>query len=310
MNLDLHPLSPEHAPHLATLWNAACGLDLAITERFAAYNVRAATGSTRAGQLAFVDGEPAGFVQVSVAPAGESISGWVDAIAVAPPHRFSGLGGQFLAWGESWLAAQGCKHARLGGSLRPYVPGLPDTLGTRAFFESRGYRYSRPEWDVSRSLSDFAPTHPVPPGASARPATAEDLGALDAFLLREFPGRWHFEFQEYMRESGRPSDYFLLWVDDDVAGFGRLTFEDSERPIDRFYPNPLARPWGQLGPLGVARSLRGRGFGGVLVSAALEHLRQRHIDGCIIDWTNLLDFYAVFGFRPHRQYGVLIKALT
>ena len=309
MNPDFQTLSPEHAAHLAMLWNAACGSDLAITERFAAYNALAASGSTQAGQVAFVDGEPAGFVQVSAAPSGESISGWVDALAVAPAWRRRGIGSQLLGWGESWLAAQGCRQARLGGSLRPYVPGLPVTLDNRAFFEGRGFRFARPEWDVSRSLSDFAPTHPVPSGAVARPATPADLAALDAFLLREFPGRWQFEFQEFLRESGRPSDYFLLWVDDAVAGFGRLTFEDSERPIDRYYPDPLPQPWGQLGPLGVARGLRGRGFGGVLVSAALEHLRRQGVDGCIIDWTNLLDFYAVFGFRPHREYGVLIKTL-
>ena len=310
MKPDLRPISSAHAPQLADLWNAACGPDLAITERFTAYNEREATGAARAGQLAFVDGEPAGFVQVSAAPSGESVSGWVDAIAVAPSRQRLGLGSQLLAWGESWLAAQGCLRVRLGGGLRPYVPGLPDIPGNRAFFESRGYHYARPEWDVSRSLSDFAPTHPVPPDAVARQATSADLAALDAFLLHEFPGRWHFEFQEFLRESGRPADYFLLWVDGAIAGFGRLTFEDSERPIDRFYPNPLSRPWGQLGPLGVARSLRGRGYGGVLVSAALKQLRRQGVDGCIIDWTNLLDFYAVFGFRPHRQYGVLIKELA
>ena len=87
MNPDFQTLSPEHAAHLAMLWNAACGSDLAITERFAAYNALAASGSTQAGQVAFVDGEPAGFVQVSAAPSGESISGWVDALAVAPAWR-------------------------------------------------------------------------------------------------------------------------------------------------------------------------------------------------------------------------------
>lgn len=310
MDRQLQTLLPSHAPLVAALWNAACGDDLAITERFAVYNDRVASGAAQVGQLALVDGEPAGFIQVSAAPSRDSMSGWVDAIAVAPAHRRRGLGGQLLAWGEAWLAGQGCRRARLGGGLRPYVPGLPESLCQRPFFEERRYRFDRNEWDVARSLADFRPTHPVPPGASARPAQANDLAELDAFLLREFPGRWRFEFQEFLREAGRPTDYFLLWVDDALAGFGRLTFEDSERPIDRFYPNPLPRPWGQLGPLGVATGLRGRGFGGVLVSAALDHLRRQGVAGCIIDWTNLLDFYAVFGFRPYRQYAVLIKDLT
>ena len=147
-------------------------------------------------------------------PRANSMSGWVDAIAVAPAHRRRGLGGQLLVWGEAWLAGQGCRRARLGGSLRPYVPGLPESLGQRPFFEQRRYRFDRIEWDVARSLADFGGLHPVPPGASARPAQANDLAELDAFLLREFPGRWRFELQEFLREAGRPTDYFLLWVDE------------------------------------------------------------------------------------------------
>jgi len=308
----LQPLIGEHTAQVSALWNAACGPDLAISERFAAYNLHEATGATRAGRLAYVDGVPAGFVQVSAAAsgAGADPSGWVDAIAVAPQHQNHGLGSELLIWAEAWLAEQGCSRVRLGGSLRPFAPGLPVALARNDFFEHRGYRFQRAEWDVARVLSGGVAARALPPEVSARPACADDLAGLDAFLLREFPGRWRFEFQEFLREAGRPSDYFLLWADGVLAGFARLTVEDSERPIDRFYPQRLPRPWGQLGPLGVAAGLRGRGYGGVLVSAALEQLRSQGVDGCIIDWTNLLDFYARFGFTPYRQYAVLLKALT
>ncbi len=50
------------------------------------------------------------------------------------------------------------------------------------------------------------------------------------------------------------------------------------------------------------------GFGGALLDAALRHLSDRRVRGCVIDWTGLVDFYAKFGFKPYRQYVVLIKS--
>ncbi|MEZ4581603.1 MAG: hypothetical protein R3A10_08190 [Caldilineaceae bacterium] len=63
-----------------------------------------------------------------------------------------------------------------------------------------------------------------------------------------FPGRWRYEFEEFLRTNGRISDFMVLWTADGVDGFCRLTFEDSSRPLDRFFPYTLPRPWGQLVP--------------------------------------------------------------
>ena len=129
-------------------------------------------------------------------------------------------------------------------------------------------------------------------------------------MRRQFPGRWHFEFEEFLREGGRIADYFLAFSATALAGFARLTFEDSERPIERFYMHRLPRPWGQLGPLGIAAESRGQGLGAALVDAALRHLHQQGVTGCLIDWTDLLSFYAKFGFGPYRQYAIFMKAFA
>ncbi len=71
-----------------------------------------------------------------------------------------------------------------------------------------------------------------------------------------------------------PSDYLLLRVDDEVQGFCRLTLADSERPIERFYPQRLPQPWGQYGPLGLSRAVRGQGLGGYLIDAAAVHMQS------------------------------------
>jgi predicted N-acetyltransferase YhbS len=71
----------------------------------------------------------------------------------------------------------------------------------------------------------------------------------------------------------------------------------------------FARPWGQLGPIGVSKDVRGKGYGGCLLDASLLHLHMRGIRGCVIDWTDLVNFYGKFGFKPYREYAMLGKEL-
>lgn len=325
--MQLKPFKPDNPTHCATaaaLWNAACGPELAITPAAVGFNTRPTTGAIQAGRLALVDtegaqsgGQAAGFVLASAFPAGDpAVSppelGWIDAIAVSPQFRRRGIGAALLAWAEGWLAEHGCARFRLGGSLRPFVPGLPAALGAEDYFRSRGYDHwppGRRDWDVARSLHDYTSPASVRPGApgevrSARPGEED---ALLAFFQREFPGRWRFEFQEHLRGGGRISDYMILLTGHGIDGFCQLTFEDSLRPLDRFFMHGLPRPWGQLGPIGVSQARRGAGYGALVLDAGLRRLRDAGIKGCVIDWTSLVDFYGKFGFQPCRQYEMLMK---
>jgi predicted N-acetyltransferase YhbS len=111
-----------------------------------------------------------------------------------------------------------------------------------------------------------------------------------------------------LRSGGLISDWMILTPSRGVDGFAKLCFEDSVTPINRVYPYKLPRPWSQLGPIGVSADARGRGFGGALLDTALCHLRDSGGRGCVIDWTDLVGFYARFGFKPYREYLMLIKS--
>ncbi len=306
-----------HHTAAAAIWNAACGLDLAITPAAVRFNTLPTTGATQAGQVASVQGQAVGFVLASTFPEGDpAVSprdmGWVDAIAVAPGYQRCGIGTALLAWAEGWLAEQGCARFRLGGSLHPFAAGLPAALGADGFFRSRGYvdrSAGEYVWDVARSLRDYAPPSSVRQGLSSevRPLRPGEEGAALTFFRREFTGRWRFEFQEFVAGGGRVSDYLVLQTERGIEGFCQLTFEDSLRPMDRFFMYGLPRPWGQLGSIGVSQGCRGKGFGALVLDAGLQRLRAAGVDGCVIDWTSLLDFYGKFGFRPYRQYMMLLK---
>lgn len=305
----------DHHTAAAALWTAACGPDLAISPAFVAFNTRPTTGAVQAGQLAFRDGRPIGFVLASAVVDDPAITtGWVDAVAVAPTAQRQGVGSALLSWAEDWLRAQGGARARLGGSLRPFAPGLPVALGAemRDFFLRRGYTATSSEWDVARDLADYPDDPAYRTDAVIRSTQPGEEPVLLEFLAREFPGRWHFECREFLRERGRAADWLLLWPAgaDRPVGFCQVTLEDSLRPIERFYPRRLPRPWGQFGPLGVARAARGQGYGAAVVDGAARHLRDLGVRGCVIDWTSLVDFYGKFGFTPYQQYQVLAKPLA
>ncbi len=313
----LNTASASSAARITQLWNAACGPELSIRERFARFNLEPAAGAELAACQVELEGQAAGFVLASAAHppvAGlEHPAGWVEALAVRPDFQGRGLGGRLLAWAGDWLAARGCRTIRLGGGLRPFVPGLPVELGSQPFFTRRGFQAEAETgrvWDMAGLLESYRPPAAVKGRpVSVQPLQAEEEPELEAFFAREFPGRWRYEFQEHRRQHARLADYLVLRTTQGVDGFCQLTLEDSLRPLDRFHMHGLPRPWGQLGPIGVSERCRGQGLGALLLDAGLNFLRARGVAGCVIDWTHLRDFYQKFGFYAKREYLIMHKDL-
>jgi len=308
----LIPFRPAHTAGAIHVWNAASHANYLINERFFSYNAIPATGEVMEGRVALDHEETVGFVLACAVMNDPSMTaGWVSAIAVHPSVQRQGIGSELLTWAEGWLKESGCKRIRLGGNLRPFLPGLPYVRGEHAlFFEKHGYQsppHQPYEYDIARSLKGYRPVYPKPPHADLSPMPPDDGHLLLDFLRDEYPGRWEFEAREFLKNGGRPSDFLLLRVNGQVHGFCRITLEDSERPIERFYPQRLPPPWGQFGPLGLSRAVRGQGLGGYLIDAAALHIRSLGVDGCVIDWTSLVELYGKFGFKVYNQYMSLFK---
>lgn len=309
--MTMQPIAPDlpaHHQHIAAIWNAACGESLAFTPHFAEFNLRATTGIVQAGQFVLHDQQPIAFVIASTAP---GRAGWIDAIAVHPQHQRKGVGRDLLQWAEQWLRQQNPKRIRVGGSMRPFAAGVPVALGSEPFFARHGFERDDITVDLGCDLARDLVVYRAAQNVEVKPAAEDEAPAMDEFLRRAFPGRWHVEWLEHLREGGRSSDYMALWANDSgarrVEGFCQVTFEDSLRPLDRFYPAPLPKPWGQLGTIGVSAECRGKGYAAAVINAALLRLRDAGVRGCIIDWTDLIDFYTRFGFKVHRHYAMISK---
>lgn len=302
---------------LVTLWNTAYGRDWAISPALAIFNTHAAQGVTRSAWLAHEGEQPVGFVLANVW-SGNLALGWVDAIAVAPEWQRFGIGSALLGHAEAWLGEQGYRQARLGGGLRPFAPGLPLASASTAhspsptvdWFKRRGYVGERIEIDLARNLADYQTPAGVTSTVDVRPLADGESNALFEFFARTFPGRWEYEVHEHFRAGGPAHDFLALWQNESIEGFCYTSVAGSFRPLDRFYMGRLPKPWGQLGPLGLSRERRGQGAGIALIDAALRHLQARGVQGCVIDWTTLVELYGKFGFVPFHRYAVLIKELN
>ena len=309
--------NPADMQEVTALWNAACGTDLAISPRFADYNLRPSPGGDQSAAFAMQAGRAIGFVSASYLndpTVADPHSGWIDAIAVAPEAQGKGIGRALMQWAEAWLADKGVTAITVGAGLRPFTAGVPDELNSIRFFQQRGYgavpEHAKQEWDVAADLTHYKPPTSVRAiDGLVSPAQRDDINALQTFLQREFPDRWRYEFETYLAEGGRISDYMVLWTERGIDGCCVLTFEDSLHPIERFYPYRLPRPWGQLGSIGISADRRGQGFGAALLDAGLRRLHNNGVNGCVIDWTDLVEFYAKFGFSPYRTYHILFRPI-
>jgi GNAT superfamily N-acetyltransferase len=312
----LVPEDPANPEIMARIWNSAMPDEFSATPRFFAYNLKPVSGGIQGGSWMIDRGQPVGFVVASLLPNNERVQpaglGWLDALVVEREHQGRGFGKLLVEWAHTYLQHMGCKRLRLGASMRAFVPGLPFDSRSLGFFQKVGYE-ELPNlcWDVARDLGDGLPIarHPLPENCEIRPCQVSDAAALFEFLWREFPGRWRFEIEDLFNIGGRPSDIMILKLGGRVEGFCLLTLPESARPLDRYYLHRYPQPWGQLGPIGVGHEVRGGGFGGLLLQAGLENLRAQGTRGCVIDWTNLLDFYGKYGFQPYHRYHMLTRSL-
>jgi GNAT superfamily N-acetyltransferase len=303
-----------HLSFAAQTWTESCGEDLAITPHFIEYNTRLSPGFDRTGMIATCEGNYAGFVLVSYPiNKSEQQTGFIDAFAVSPKFTSQGIGSKLLHWAEHWLSQQNCNEIIVCQGPRPFAAGLPLSAQSLGYFRKHGYRANNHHsytWDLARDLFDYNPPYPLKSfEAELRPVQLEEEVELLQLMEKDFYGGWLFDFQQFRRDGGKLSEYLLLWTPQGAVGFCQVTFEDSVRPIERFYPHGLPHPWGQMGTFGIAEAQRGKGYGAVLIDSAARYLKNQGIRGCIIDWTGYLELYGKFGFIPYRQYAIISKPL-
>ncbi len=309
---------------LLGLWAECFGDDFPLDERLLSQQLALDTDPRKLFITRADDDSLSGALlakRVARAPlGGEAPSiGNVSFIMVAQNHRRKGLGSRLFAEAAAWLGSSGAAEIRLGRDTYHLFPGMP-TTGTQdyfaiaAFAAKQGFLPEREEFDLIADLSALdldalAVGTRKPVGYSFVPYSRELDASMRLFFERNFPGRWYGEVLEAL-EAGMRSEDFFLAVDSEgaVRGFSRIYTEESTvLGPGLYWRKAMGKNPGGLGPIGIDQSLRGNGLGLALLHFCLGELKSRGVGTMVIDWTDLVGFYAKMGFAVWKAYRLMSR---
>ena len=237
----------------------------------------------------------------------DSERGYITLFGVLRKYQRRGIGSSMLARAEEYLRSQG----RTVAMIAPYAPGyficgvdLAAYADALAFFLKRGFNeiyrpiamqiplwnWTYPDWVVQKRARLESAGITIEP---YRPALT--LPILE-FAAEEFAGDWVRVCRETMgriMHGDPPARIVVAHQDYKVLGFSHY---DGER----------------FGPIGVAASERGRGFGHVLMYQTLHAQRLAGFRTAWFLWSDdktATRLYTAAGFREVRRFAVLRKEL-
>ncbi|WP_423747086.1 GNAT family N-acetyltransferase (plasmid) [Haladaptatus sp. SPP-AMP-3] len=243
--------------------------------------------------------------------------GWLSLFAVdGEAGDATSVASNLLATVEGEMAERGVTRVRFGGDPGHFLPGVPsECLDLEATLRDAGFSVGRTFHDVLADLNEYESPDRIAAVRDTWPdLTLERVGAdadtLLDFLSDQFPGRWQYEAENFTRVPGGGDDYWLLRNEGTPVGFVRTnTLESGYRGGNVNWAGRLDGDVCGLGPLGVHEAYRGRGLGLWLVATLAERYRDAGYDRMVIDWTDLVDYYAKLGFEPWLAYETFTKEI-
>lgn len=270
--------------------------------------------------VALADGEIVGliankYIPLKMGEADLATTGWVNSLLVDQDYRGRGIGSELYQRTEALFSSKGVRRISLGAELGHFFPGVPVESSELAnFVLKHGFTGGAAVCDLTCKRRNFlTPTEEVRPEVAREIeiflAAEQDYPEAQEFYLKYFPGRWEYEFRQAWAD-GVLDGLVLLKVKGVVKGFAKIYDAQSKYIGPNIYWGELlARPYGGLGPIGVARDERGKGLGMELLYRSLLLLWERDVQEICIDFTNLVDFYGKLGFKPWKEYLRYVKEL-
>lgn len=303
---------------LHSLWNDELGFIFPISEELMQRNTYNTLGFLEEhSYVALNDNEPIGFVINKIWLHDYHIennlnTGWISLIYVKKKFRNMGIGSELLQKSIDAFKSLGCTKIYLGRDYQNFFPGLPvDLKAHLKWFTKRGFcglydtnDLVNNKLDFKYELRDYTDNSPY----TIRIGNKLDLPKIDAFFKKNFPGRWHVEFLDYVSNGGNGSEY-LICLDqfENVCGFCKIQTFDT--PINLIGYSLTWRSRfdriGGIGPLGVDKDYRHKNIAYNLLVSSINELIDRNCQKAIIDWTNLMELYRKFGFEIWKSYTYL-----
>lgn len=236
--------------------------------------------------------------------------GFVSFFYISKHHRNQGIGSKLLEMCEQVFIQRQKTEIVIGRDYHNFFPGVPNDFDnlTGPWLEKRNYRYGR----TTHDLINWNPDQEYPISNRQyefRMAKESDYPALNDFFERNFPGRWQYEYQEFMEKTPQENGYLIALDGPVVIAFTRVNDQSlSLIPYNLTWSSRF-KNLGALGPLGVDKNYRKQHLGNDIVCAGMNELVKKGCQPIIIDWTGLLEFYQQFGFEVWKAFDCYAKQI-
>lgn len=283
--MDFTPMLPTHVTAVVEAWNHWLPAQFAIDERLLR-QVTFGHSSWRWNRsiLAWEEGR----LQALLIARDHEQFIVIDALIVDPDRRRRGVGRQLIS-------NLGKRPLRVGGGPCHFVPGLP-----RAWDDSRRFleklRFVKDWLAEDLYLRLDARTGPF------TCCTSQDNLPVVQFVREEFSVRWTNDTIARF-QAGDHGDIVIIKDEDNPIAFCHTWhFGSNLLGPSVFWLRNSCDTFGGIGPVGVAKSARGRGLGKQVVLEALNYLTSVGATEVVVDWTSIGDFYQKCGFVPWQAY--------
>lgn len=288
-----------------------------------------------------VDGELAGFVigkrwiipnhelgEDDAAQWFRDKQGGISMIGVKPMYQRKGIGTALVGAIERFFQAHNVAIVSIAREPgRHFLPGVPQRLEDQMeyFWDKIGYNVGfDTAIDIMGDISGYeeypADNPKLCDKIEANKAEGFDVigyqpdleAKLLDFMRAEFPGKWYWRAMSHAREPRAAADELQLLVKGTGEDMEICGFADTASQVSIVLGPPTMvqcrsdPAFGGLGPIGIARDLRGsKGLGAMLLHYALLNLKRTGVERVLIDWTSqgLLDrYYGPAGFNLYMRY--------
>ncbi|MCC6277086.1 MAG: GNAT family N-acetyltransferase [Oligoflexia bacterium] len=203
----------------------------------------------------------------------------------------------------------GAPRILFGGGEPHLFPGVPLCDSEKKWLE-----YFQPSgpvvWDFLADLESLKlETGDTSDWKLSSPKTKNAETQLLEFVAQEFGGRWEREIAHDF-SHGQGEHYFSFENDGKIIGYVRLYGWRDDYWAPGVYFSGPGRGVGGLGPIGVASSQRGLGFGTTLLRESLIFLKQKGLKTVRIDWTTEKKFYEQMGLRGIQSYQPAVRNVS
>lgn len=234
--------------------------------------------------------------------------GWINVIYVDPSYRKQGIGQKLYDQVESGLKELGCKNITLGAYSPSYFFwGLdPDHYSDSVkFFIKNGYQPVDHHYSMGKDLHGFE----IPEDTLARKKADEEEG----YRFLNFDYSYSLELLEFLKEEfgGGWKRNALLAMQANTAEDVILLVTDPEQKICGFCMRAIDGNPMRFGPVGVAKNLRNKGIGSILLDLQCFEMEKKGIYRMYFVTTDETGkrYYERHGLSVIREFEVYKKEI-